>query len=256
MAQGKKSVLIYVEWMSIFEELDDAEAGKLIKHLFRYVNDLNPEPPDRLTKLVFEPIKLALKRDLQKWEIKSESRSESGRLGGLKSGETRRLKALKNEANEANEAIGSNSKQNEANEAVKVKVKDKVNVNVKEKENSSPKNGEVDNFYITKSKRKLTGRRLESFLVFWKMFNYPKGKSEAADAWLDIPQLTSAICDKIYAAAESEANLRKELIVAGKTPKMAQGWITSRRWEDEIYSKQNNYQKNNQQVGPIIPEIT
>lgn len=124
MAQGKKSVLIYVEWMSIFEELDDAEAGKLIKHLFRYVNDLNPEPPDRLTKLVFEPIKLALKRDLQKWEIKSESRSESGRLGGLKSGETRRLKALKNEANEA---IGLNSKQNEANEAVKVKVKDKVN---------------------------------------------------------------------------------------------------------------------------------
>lgn len=130
MAQGKKSVLIYVEWMAIFEELEDSEAGKLIKHLFRYVNDLDPEPPDRLTKLVFEPIKQQLKRDLQKWESKSESRSESGRLGGIKSGETRRKNSKQNEANEA---IGLNSKQNEANEAVKVKVKVEDKVKVKEK---------------------------------------------------------------------------------------------------------------------------
>lgn len=128
MAQGKKSVLMYVEWMAIFEELEDNEAGKLIKHFFRYVNDLNPEPPDRITKLVFEPIKQQLKRDLQKWEVKSESRSESGRLGGIKSGETRRKQPKQNEANEAN---ALNSKQNEANEAVKVKVK--VEGKVKEK---------------------------------------------------------------------------------------------------------------------------
>ena len=68
MAQGKKSVLVYVDWISTFEELNDEEAGKLIKHFFRFVNDKNPEAPDRLTKLMFEPIKQSLKRDLVKYE--------------------------------------------------------------------------------------------------------------------------------------------------------------------------------------------
>jgi hypothetical protein len=70
MAKDKKPVLIYVDWISIFEELSDEEAGKLVKHLFRYVNDRNPEAPDRLTKLLFEPIKQTLKRDLVKYEDK------------------------------------------------------------------------------------------------------------------------------------------------------------------------------------------
>jgi len=60
MATNKKSVLIYVEWISIFEELSDDEAGRLIKHFFSYINDLNPEAPDRLTMLLFEPIKQQL----------------------------------------------------------------------------------------------------------------------------------------------------------------------------------------------------
>lgn len=68
MADGKKSVLVYVDWITIFEELEDEEAGRLIKHFFRYVNDQHPEPPDRITKLVFEPIKQSLKRDLVKYE--------------------------------------------------------------------------------------------------------------------------------------------------------------------------------------------
>jgi hypothetical protein len=70
MAENKRSVLIYVDWISIFEELSDEEAGKLVKHLFKYVNDKNPEAPDRLTKLLFEPIKQTLKRDLVKYEEK------------------------------------------------------------------------------------------------------------------------------------------------------------------------------------------
>lgn len=68
MAENKKSVLVYVDWISTFEELEDIEAGKLIKHFFRYINDRHPEAPDRLTKLMFEPIKQSLKRDLVKYE--------------------------------------------------------------------------------------------------------------------------------------------------------------------------------------------
>ena len=70
MAENKSGIIVYADWINVFEELEDIEAGKLIKHFFRYVNDLNPEAPDRLTKIAFEPIKQSLKRDLEKWENK------------------------------------------------------------------------------------------------------------------------------------------------------------------------------------------
>lgn len=70
MAKDKKSAVIYTDWINIFEELDDVEAGQLIKHLFRYINDQNPEPPSRIIKLVFEPLKQSLKRDLRRYEDK------------------------------------------------------------------------------------------------------------------------------------------------------------------------------------------
>lgn len=109
MADGKKSFLLYCDYIDQFEEMTDEEAGKLIKHLLRYVNDLNPEPVDRMTGLLFNPIKKQLKRDLQRWDGIVSERSKAGHLGGVKSGETRRKQK---EANEAN------ASKNEANEAV------------------------------------------------------------------------------------------------------------------------------------------
>ena len=68
MADNKKGIIVYADWIELFETLEDDEAGKLIKHFFRYVNDKNPKAPDRITELSFIPIKLSLKRDLKKWE--------------------------------------------------------------------------------------------------------------------------------------------------------------------------------------------
>lgn len=84
MAENKKSIVVYADWIDKFEELTDDEAGKLIKHFFRYVNDLNPEAPDRTTKLMFIDIKNTLKRDLDKYENTKEERSVSGKMGNLK----------------------------------------------------------------------------------------------------------------------------------------------------------------------------
>ena len=88
-------------------------------------------------------------------------------------------------------------------------------------------------FIETKKKRKLTGKRLDSFKLFWEAFGYKKGKAEAADAWLDIPQMTGALVCKIVAASKVEALQRVDLLIRGSTPKMAQGWLSARRWEDE-----------------------
>lgn len=79
MAKDKNTILVYADWIQMFDDLEDAEAGRLIKHFFRYVNDLNPEPPDRLTNLLFKPIKIILKRDLKTYEAKCLKNQETAK---------------------------------------------------------------------------------------------------------------------------------------------------------------------------------
>jgi len=84
MAVDKKSFIAYADWIDTFEELEDGEAGRLVKHLFRYVNDLNPETDNKLVKMCFIPIKSALKRDLIKYEKIREKRSLAGKASADK----------------------------------------------------------------------------------------------------------------------------------------------------------------------------
>jgi len=86
--------------------------------------------------------------------------------------------------------------------------------------------------FRTKKGRKLTGSKLASFERFWAAFGYMRGKAEAADAWLQI-SLGNGELEKILQGAAAEAERRPRLVAEGKTPKMAQGWLTGRRWEDE-----------------------
>ena len=81
MAEGKNKVIVYTDWIEIFEALEDDEAGRLIKHFFRYVNDQNPSS-DRLTEISFIPIKQTLKRDLERYLETCNKNSNNGKLGG------------------------------------------------------------------------------------------------------------------------------------------------------------------------------
>ena len=81
MAEGKKKVIVYADWINQFKDLTDEEAGKLIKHFFEYINDLNPVS-DRLIELLFNPIKATLKRDLESWLNKQKTNKENGLKGG------------------------------------------------------------------------------------------------------------------------------------------------------------------------------
>jgi len=118
MAENKKSFIAYVDWKETFDALPDEKAGQLVKHLFAYVSDENPETDDVLIKAVFANIKHQLKRDLKKWESLSAQRAEIGRLGGIKSGEARQSKMKQTKQMVKS---GSKMKQNEH---------DNVNVNV------------------------------------------------------------------------------------------------------------------------------
>jgi hypothetical protein len=92
---------------------------------------------------------------------------------------------------------------------------------------------ESDVVFITRSKRKLTGWKAETFGRFWDAFDFKYGRAEAADAWLNIADLTAELADRIITAAVYEARARPGLLADGGKPKWAQGWLSGRRWEDE-----------------------
>jgi len=68
MAEDKKGFVLYADQKLIFEDLTNEEAGILIKHIFSYVNDEDPNLENRLLEMAFKPIKLQLKRDLVKYQ--------------------------------------------------------------------------------------------------------------------------------------------------------------------------------------------
>ena len=79
MAQNKKSFILYTDLIHTVEQLNEEQAGRLFKHILAYVNDLDPETDDVITKIAFEPIRQQLKRDLQKWDSYIEKQSLNGK---------------------------------------------------------------------------------------------------------------------------------------------------------------------------------
>jgi len=87
-------------------------------------------------------------------------------------------------------------------------------------------------FYLTAKGRKLSGERLETFNQFMEAFKDKRGRAAAADSWLNIKPLTTEILTDILKGAAAYAAKRPGIISNQGTPKMAQGWLTGRRWED------------------------
>ena len=80
MAKDKKSFVLYCDIIHTIEQLTDEQAGHLFKHVLYYVNDLNPDTNNVITKIAFEPIKQQLKRDLVRYEKIRERNSLSARM--------------------------------------------------------------------------------------------------------------------------------------------------------------------------------
>lgn len=82
MAEGKNKIIVYRDWKDLFLSLKDNQAGKLIKHFFRYVNDEKPKELTGTEKIAWISIQATLKRDLKKWENFVEKQADNGKKGG------------------------------------------------------------------------------------------------------------------------------------------------------------------------------
>ena len=92
MAKEKKGFLLYCDIIHTIEKLNDEQAGKLFKHILRYVNDQNPVTDDILTEVVFEPIKQTLKRDLEKYEgIRAKNKENANKRWNATASERMRM---------------------------------------------------------------------------------------------------------------------------------------------------------------------
>jgi hypothetical protein len=141
MAENKKSFILYCDQKGVWDKLDDAQAGRLIKHIISYVNDDNPVAPDFITELAFEPIKQSLKRDLKKWENQQEQRSEAGK----RSAEVRKRNAKLAERDST--TVNERSISSTVNGSVSVNVNDNVSVSSKDDGMKPPSLEEVISYF-------------------------------------------------------------------------------------------------------------
>lgn len=161
MAENKKSFLLYCDTIHTVNELTDAEAGKLFKHVLAYVNDLNPQTDDKLIKIAFEPIKQSLKRDLQKYESIREQKREAGR----KSAEARKQASTRVESVEQTATDSTVS--------VSVSVSDSVNdknflIDKGANEISEMEIGQTIQFMAITCQWNMTADQVKSY---WQAFN-------------------------------------------------------------------------------------
>lgn len=130
MADNKNSFIVYAaDIKETLDKLTDDQVAELFRGMVDY--QITGEVPEfsGVLEFAFIPIRQQMDRDNTKWERTREKRVESGRQGGIRSGEVRKAKA-ENEANEASASKSKQTKQNEANEAVNVNVNVNDNVNV------------------------------------------------------------------------------------------------------------------------------
>lgn len=115
---------MYCNWQSTFENLTDEEAGKLIKHLFSYVNDNEPVSSNRLINVVFEPLKAVLKSDLQKYEKKREKNAENIRKRWNKNDTTvyGGISSYTNHTDNGNDNVNDNGNVNDKDNISDIKI--------------------------------------------------------------------------------------------------------------------------------------
>jgi len=163
MAKDKKSFILYTDQSGVFNQLPDEIAGKLIKHIFAYVNDENPISEDLIINIAFEPIKQSLKRDLKRYEEYIDKQAVNGAKGGRpkKPTETQKTQPFFDKPKKADS----------------VSVSDSVNDN----EINNLKNKKFIKPTIEEIKKQFPEMNAENFYYYYESVGWMRGKTPVKD---------------------------------------------------------------------------
>lgn len=93
-ATVSKSFLMYQDMESVFERLSGEESRALLLGMFRYHRGEEPRFGDRMLEILFEPLRLQMDRDREKYRRTIQARAEAGRKGGKARKKTEQSKGL------------------------------------------------------------------------------------------------------------------------------------------------------------------
>jgi hypothetical protein len=212
MAEDKKSFLLYADEYHTVKKLSDEQAGRLFKHILKYVNDENPITDDVIVDLVFEHIKQQLKRDLRKYESIKEKRSQAGKISADKKQQVLTSVELAKQSQQVLTSVPVNVTGNG-----NVTVTDTVNDTVNEEIN----------------------KRIVSFDSFWDKYEKDEDRIQCEVIWMQLSNEEREECIKIipaYVESTPDKAFRK-------SPK---SYLKNKSWKNEIITK------NTSKVAPVL----
>lgn len=98
----KKSFVFYDSWLPLFEEMDDQDAGKLIKAVCAYRHDPDAKPDNGYIGAMFQMIRKTIDADTEKYMEVCEKRAAYGKTGGLSKSKQKQAKGSKSKQKVAN----------------------------------------------------------------------------------------------------------------------------------------------------------
>lgn len=229
----KKSFIAYKNWKSTFDELSNEDAGKLVKHIFEYVNGNNPKSDSVLIRAVFANIKDAIDRDIEKWEKQLEQRKAAGK----RSAEARKSTTVERPLTSVNE------RERNPTDNVNVSVTDSVSVSEKteksEKEFEQGKTMDSSPAGVGVGAREVTADIWPTFDDFWDAYDKKVGKEPCEKKWKKIKQKDrEEIMRHVPAYVEStpEKKFRKN----------PQTYLNQKSWKDEEVINPNTVKNHSQ----------
>jgi hypothetical protein len=79
----KKSFVMYKSWGAAIKNMDDAQAGVLLKAIYAYQTEGEADVESDAVSFVFELIKDKFDEDDQKYAKECKRKAENGKKGGL-----------------------------------------------------------------------------------------------------------------------------------------------------------------------------
>lgn len=205
------SMVVYRTWMDAIEDLDDADAGKVIKAFMRY--GMDREEPEDLPPVLNAIFKMA-KGNIDSSNRKKENGSKGGKASSKPQDDVSKPQANNKQTTSKSKQTVSKSKQTASNVNVDVDVDVDVDVN------KNP---------IARERTPSDAR----FEIFWQTYPKKVGKKEAEKAFMDA-NISADLFDRIIKAIGEAKESEQWTKDGGQYIPNAANWLSQGRWDDQL----------------------